>query len=231
MGLGRYMDGCGSCMKYSLFFINLLTFIGGIIVVGLGVWIVVDKSFATELLGTNLYTGAVYILIATGVFVALVSCFGCFGAAQEVRCMLVTYFLIVFLIFVVMLVGGILGYVFRGKVETTIRNGMESNIHNYNTSKVAREAWDDIQSSFQCCGIDSHYDWKGALPDSCCRGAVPGVQHRCQYDDNLYKNGCYHLWVDSIKKNAAIIGGAGIAVACIMLLGMVFSCALINMIE
>lgn len=58
--------------------------------VALGIWTVVDKSFANELLGTNLYAGAVYILIATGILIAIISCFGCFGSAKEVRCMLVT---------------------------------------------------------------------------------------------------------------------------------------------
>lgn len=49
-----------------------------------------DKSFANELLGTNLYAGAAYVLIVTGIFISIISCFGCLGAIREVRCMLVT---------------------------------------------------------------------------------------------------------------------------------------------
>lgn len=55
----------------------------------LGIWTVVDKSFANDLLGTNLYAGAVYVLIATGLLVVLISCLGCLGSVKEVRCMLV----------------------------------------------------------------------------------------------------------------------------------------------
>lgn len=57
---------------------------------GLGLWTLVDRSFMTELLGTNLFTGATYVLIVTSALVCVVSFFGCLGAAREVKCMLLT---------------------------------------------------------------------------------------------------------------------------------------------
>lgn len=47
-----------------------------------------------------------------------------------------------------MLVGGILGYVFRGKVETTIRIGMESSLRDYGIYKAITEAWDETQTRY-----------------------------------------------------------------------------------
>jgi tetraspanin-11 len=47
-----------------------------------------DKAFINELLGTNLFMGAVYILIATGALVAILAFFGCIGAVKEIKCML-----------------------------------------------------------------------------------------------------------------------------------------------
>lgn len=64
--------------------------LGGVTVFVIGVWTLVDKSFINELLGTNLFMGAVYILITTGALVALVSFFGCLGAIKEIKCMLLT---------------------------------------------------------------------------------------------------------------------------------------------
>lgn len=43
-----------------------------------------------ELLGTNLFAGATYVLIATSALVCLVAFFGCLGAGKEVKCMLLT---------------------------------------------------------------------------------------------------------------------------------------------
>jgi hypothetical protein len=59
-------------------------------VLGIGIWTLVDKSFMNELLGTNLFLGAVYILIATGAIISLIAFFGCLGALKEIKCMLLT---------------------------------------------------------------------------------------------------------------------------------------------
>lgn len=110
MGFGGRMDGCGQCIKYSMFIANFIIFVslnilknrnqfhymqiylkvGGAIMFGLGIWTVVDKNFMNELLGTNLFAGATYVLIVTSALVCMVSFFGCIGAAKEVKCMLLT---------------------------------------------------------------------------------------------------------------------------------------------
>ncbi|KAG5876645.1 hypothetical protein JTB14_012990 [Gonioctena quinquepunctata] len=140
------MDGCGNFIKYSLFIVNLIIFLGGIIAVALGLWIAVDKSFANDLLGTNLYFGSTCTLIATGILVTLISFLGCLGSIREVKCMLVIYTITLFLIFVTMLVGGILGYVFREKVQTTIRIGMEGSLRDYGVHQSITDAWDETQT-------------------------------------------------------------------------------------
>lgn len=116
-----------------------------------------------------------------------------------------------------MLVGGILGYVYRSDVETSIKKGLQSNIHLYNTNQDAREQWDHLQIDLKCCGIDDFRDWKGTIPDSCCIPARENVAPRCVGPSPaIWQQGCYILFSDKIKHNAAIIGGAGIGVACIM---------------
>lgn len=63
---------------------------GSIVLVAISVYTLYDKSFIKELLGTNLFTGAVYILIVTGVLLSFLSFLGCAGAVKEVKCMLLT---------------------------------------------------------------------------------------------------------------------------------------------
>lgn len=53
----------------------------------------------------------------------------------------------VLIIFVVMLVGGILGYVFREKVRYSMEQEMYSSIKSYNEKKSLRRAWDDTQEN------------------------------------------------------------------------------------
>ncbi|PSN55118.1 hypothetical protein C0J52_01908 [Blattella germanica] len=52
-----------------------------------------------------------------------------------------------------------------------------------------------------------------------------------QSKENIYKQGCLNVTEKFVKEHATIIGGAGIGVACLMLLGMIFSCSLFKMIE
>ncbi|CAH1100962.1 unnamed protein product [Psylliodes chrysocephalus] len=236
MGWGTRMDSCGSCMKYSLFIVNLVIFVGGLIVVALGIWTIVDKSFANHLLGTNLYAGAAYILLATGILVTFISCLGCMGSVKEVRCMLVIYFIILFLIFLTMLIGGILAYVFREKIDNTIRIGMESSLRDYGNYQPVTNAWDETQTRLRCCGIYSYRDWQNRIPLSCCKMTASGVRLPCQNvgENNhftIFEQGCLNVTKEYVKSHAIIFGTAGIIVACLMVLGMIFSCSLYKSIE
>lgn len=112
-------------------------------VFAIGVWTLVDRSFMERLLGSNLYVTSASILIAAGIIVAFISFLGSLGAykgndvsfcqnwfltfykqsncfflfVSEIRFMLLVFFVLLFLIFILMLVGGILGYVFRNQVR------------------------------------------------------------------------------------------------------------------
>lgn len=102
---------CGaSCAKWILFAFNIIFFLGGAAVLGVGIWLRVDSSsfmkFLTTVdpsgqtsdtanlfLGDNLYYIHVvaYILIGIGSFVFLVGFLGCCGACKEWRPLLVAY--------------------------------------------------------------------------------------------------------------------------------------------
>ncbi|XP_022901718.1 CD151 antigen [Onthophagus taurus] len=230
------LDGCGNCVKYAMFVTNLIIFLGGLVLVALGIWSITDKAFANQLLGTNLYSGSIYIMLTMGIIVCFISFLGYFGSIKEIRCLLVAYFICVFLIFVTMLIGGILGYVFRGKIETTLENAMLASLKHYGNNRAVTDAWDETQTRLQCCGVNSYRDWDFKTPDTCCRETAPGVRQSCQDVTQhspiiMYTNGCLNITKKLVKEHAVIIGSAGIIVACILILGMIFSCALYKKID
>lgn len=51
-----------------------------------------------------------------------------------------------FLLFVTMLIGGVLAYVFREKLVNTLEREMTSSMRVYDSRKAVREAWDMTQS-------------------------------------------------------------------------------------
>jgi len=181
MGHGAEMNGCGKCLKYLMFTFNFLALVGGIVVMAIGIWTCVDHSYMEQLMGTNLYMSAAYILIATGVVVTLVSFLGCFGAVKEIKCMLLTYFIVMFGIFVTMLVGGILGYAFRSNVALSMRTRMYASLGEYGVNRVVTDAWDFTQSRLRCCGVEGfdgykvwvmenrNFNTQSQVPLTCCQ--------------------------------------------------------------
>ena len=75
---------------------------------------------------------------------------------KQIKCLLLTYTVFMLLLFVVMVVGGVLAYIFREQVKNTIRAEMIADLRNYDPlepeSSVTR-AWDETQSQLECCGF------------------------------------------------------------------------------
>ncbi|CAK1544697.1 unnamed protein product [Leptosia nina] len=228
------MDSCGRCMKVSLVAINVVTFLGGLLAVAIGLWIWTSRSFSSTLMSNNMYIASVVVVVAMGAAIMMLSFLGCCGAAKEVKCMLLTYYILVFIIFVAMLVGGILLFVFREKVLTTLDREMHASIPNYGVKHEYTRAWDDTQTYLQCCGVKSHNDWNGNVPDSCCKEVYPGKRLDCKYSPNpttMYMDGCLNKTIDLLREDAVYVGAVAIIVALIMVLALIFSCGLFVKIE
>merc|ERR1719438_217976 len=54
-------------------------------------------------------------------FIIFLSIFDCFSAFKEVKCLLLTYSVFMFLLFIILFIGGILAYIFREQVANTIQ--------------------------------------------------------------------------------------------------------------
>lgn len=80
------------CVVGSKYFTSgyVLLQVASIAILVLGIWTVVDRPYLEQLLGSEMYITAAYILIATGCVIFFVSFLGCFGALREVKCMLLT---------------------------------------------------------------------------------------------------------------------------------------------
>merc|ERR1719228_1496415 len=97
-----------------------------------------------------------YIIIISSCFVIFLSFFGCFSAFKEVKCLLLTYFVFMFLLFIILFIGGILSYIFREQVSNTIKAEMIADIRNYdpdNPDNPVTKAWDETQQQLSCCGL------------------------------------------------------------------------------
>ena len=88
----------------------------GCVVLGIGIYALVDGKDLVDIVNNSgadvtieIYTSAAIILIVVSVFVVILTFFGCCGAIKESKCMLGTYFVMILVMFVVMIVGAVIG--------------------------------------------------------------------------------------------------------------------------
>ncbi|KAF9801378.1 hypothetical protein SFRURICE_016761 [Spodoptera frugiperda] len=225
--------------------INYHFLLGGVIGLAVGLWIWISRSFSSTLMSNNMFIASVVVVVAMGAALMVLSILGCCGAAKEVKCMLLTYYILVFIIFVVMLVGGILQFVFREKVMTTLDRELYASIPYYGVRHEYTKSWDDTQTYLQCCGVKGYKDWNDNVPESCCREVYPGKRcnklpsHKgermdCKASPNpttMYVEGCLTKVTDFLREDAVYVGTVAVIIALIMILALILSCGLFVKIE
>ncbi|EDO47592.1 predicted protein [Nematostella vectensis] len=230
------MEGAANCIKYMVFLFNFIFFLGGVGLMGVGIYVQLKIGDYVELQSVKYITGSI-IIIAVGAFIALVSFFGCCGAIKEHRCLLATFFALLFIILAVEITGTALGYVYRNKVEEQLGKDMNDTIVSYGEKgkEGITDAYDAIQKKEKCCGINGFKDWQRSyytkgnhsiVPDSCCKTVSKGCGINFKEND-IYTKGCFDTVKTLLKDNLIIIGGIGIGVAVIQILAMIFAMVLV----
>jgi len=225
MGYSDKMHRCGKFMKYGLYISNFLILIGGIAATAVGVIALQNQAIFEKLVDDTLYRSSSNVLIGTGICIILFVGLGCFGAVKEVKCFLLLHIIVLLIFFVVLLIGGVLGYVFCGKESDLAQTEMWNSMKHFNHSDQQQEIWNNIQTKFQCCGIETFTDWEDALhshelPASCCRnkGQIPKCQLHINPED-VWTSGC----LARFKSGGNVVGSVSIAVAILAMIGLIFT--------
>lgn len=179
-------------IKIFLFIVNTLFFIIGLVVFSIGVWTTSDKIFLSDIIGSNLYAAASYMLIISGFIILVVAVFGCVTTWKEMRYGILLYFVILSLIFIFMIVASILAVVFRGELQDVMSKAMGEtiqkqygvNIQHNEENQAITKSWDETQQKLHCCGVENEGweiyqeslwyrnqkgDDKPFVPESCCK--------------------------------------------------------------
>lgn len=143
-------------------------------------------------------------------------------------------------ILILEVVAGILGFVFRGKLESVLADGMYTTLGNYNNDSSTQTIWDDVQVQFYCCGVKNATDWRGkytkdarSVPDSCCKTPTRncGNEALTKMPSAIYWNGCLAVVEQTLGASTIVIGSIAIAVAVVQLIGIIFACCLASAIK
>ncbi|XP_073245153.1 CD63 antigen-like [Porites lutea] len=234
------VEGGAKCIKILLFVFNFIFFLGGVGLLGVGIYVHLNIGDYVELSSVKYVTGSIIIMVV-GAIIAVISFFGCCGAIRENRCLLGTFFAVMLLVFGLEVAGTVLGYVYRDQVKTQLKKDLDNALNQYRQDGKdgVTKAFDLLQEKEKCCGVNGYEDWQttpftngthGIVPDSCCKKMKSGCGNKFS-KDNIYTEGCYEKTLALLRDNLMIIGGIGVAVAVIQLLSMIFSMVLICKIK
>ncbi|KAM3721154.1 CD9 antigen [Dirofilaria immitis] len=156
---------CFWVLRSVVFLLNLFFWLSGLFVLILGLWFLLDRSINDVLTANSSQTSdhfllICYLLIGTGVLMALIGGLGCCGAWRLNQGMLIGFFIILLLVFCLQLVAAILAYSQQEYIRRYIDQSMYRIVQElYATQPTYKELFDNIQSEFECCGVRGYRDW------------------------------------------------------------------------
>ncbi|XP_071452544.1 tetraspanin-4-like isoform X2 [Hetaerina americana] len=179
------------------------------------IWLIISRSFVGKLIGLHMYVGLLYLLLTASCLAVLISFLGWFGASNRVKWMLYLYGGILSVIFLIVFVASMLGLLIRERTAKMIQNTLLYTINLYTNKPIIRQAWDEIQPYFKCCGVKSYEDWNKNIPQSCCRIIKFQLDPQCNVTSfpptAIYKDGCYALMVHFVSTHLVYICIFGLA--------------------
>lgn len=235
-------ETCGTiCLKYLLFAFNFLFWLAGGVVMAVGVWTLVLKSDYISLLSSKTYAASAYILVLAGVIVMVTGVLGCCATFKEQKRLLRVYFILLLCIFLLEILAGVLAYIYYQQLNDELKQNLKKTMtekYNQTNYEHITKAVDKLQQEFKCCGSNSSADWaesvyirsgaKGRkVPDSCCK-TITNMCGIRDHPSNIYKveGGCITKLENFILDHLKIIGAVGVGIACVQIIGMVFTCCL-----
>ncbi|KAH8273815.1 hypothetical protein KR044_001138 [Drosophila immigrans] len=229
------LTGSANAVKYTLFGFNLIFLITGIILIAVGAG-VGSVYTGYEIFLTAKFFSIPTFLIVIGAFIIVITFFGCWGALKENYCLILSFSIMLFIIFILELAAGISGYVLRNDAYNLIKTTLSDSMSHYSSVNANEYTvmWDDVQRDFHCCGVTNYTDWRvefknGSLPISCCSIPVGALGTFTCDDDNGNMNrntngGCLLGFSNYISDHAVSLGAAGVVIAVLQFFGVIFAC-------
>jgi len=206
MGAGKGKGAMSdNCLTFSVIILNVFCGILGALVFGLAFFFRFEGQVKTWVydLGMNQYWTGLYILMAAGALIIIISICGCTGALTANTCLLATSAVLVLAALILEFAGGIYLVVHgthNSKLSPWLTRRFDKLILDSNYDDHQHEVLHIIQEHVGCCGSYNYQDFDRSrlpIPESC-RDKVSG---------NVYQDGCVKKFSYFIEKRAGWVAG------------------------
>lgn len=247
--LDSYPEKSTYCVKYFMFFMNVLFWVLSCLILAIAVYAMLEKQ---EIYGqiSRLATDPAALLLAIGIIIFVISFAGCLGALRENKCLLKFYCGLLALMLLLEIAAAILGYVYSGKVKNEMHNAFTLMIDNYLDDPDLQLVIDSVQKELKCCGSEKYTDWERNIYYNCSSPAVEscGVPYSCCIADEvnsqcgfgalrlkesaavnvIYTQGCLKGVEDWFRSNLVLMASIAACLPVLQLVGFCLSRRLTN---
>ncbi|XP_031627132.1 23 kDa integral membrane protein-like [Contarinia nasturtii] len=219
-----------SFAKYVVFTFNFLFSLIGIAMAGIGI-IIKTEILSYEAFMVDVSPSFPIVLIVVGCALFLIASLGCCGAIIENKYMLLSFAIALMTIVVVEVGIGVYAYEKKGVLDELLENSLNETLKRSKDDVAYQRQWDVLQTEFECCGINSPYDWKIIgnpiyLPSSCCHKDINN-QSTC-IESDAFEIGCKQALIDFINRKIEYVVAILVGISVFQVLGIIFSCCLFS---
>ncbi|XP_061664864.1 tetraspanin-7-like [Syngnathoides biaculeatus] len=229
------------CVKILLLFYSFVFWVTGVILLAVGLWWRFMLSPYTLLI-SSAPSNAPFVLTGTGLAIVLFGLFGCFATCRGRPWMLKLYAVFLTLVFLIELIAGISGFIFRHEIKGKFLTTYSEAVLRYDGRSDSSVAVDDVQRKLQCCGVHNYTTWfasdsfhTGGIPVTCCLSLSDcnqaDLRNATLAARKVHKQGCYELVTSFIERNMGIVAGVTFGIAFSQLIGMSLACCLSHFIN
>ncbi|XP_072255660.1 tetraspanin-16 [Pyxicephalus adspersus] len=230
---------CFSFLKTMMFIFNGIIFLGGVAVMGIGIWVKVDGGSFVKILGSVApqlmqVVNVGYLCMAVGGFLIVMGFLGCCGAVKESRCMLMTFFIIILVIFIAEIAGAVVVLAFSSLSKIFIEYLGNVTVkylrEDYGRNNDMTAVWNATMKELKCCGFHGYQDFNNStyyranneFPPICCSNVSP-----CR-ESNITSQvkGCFSTFEYFLAQNGKIVGGVALGICGLELAAMIVSLVL-----
>ncbi|XP_014860868.1 PREDICTED: tetraspanin-9 isoform X2 [Poecilia mexicana] len=219
--------GCLCCLKYLMFIFNLIFWLCGCGLLGVGIWLSVSQGSFATFSPSFPSLSAANMVIAVGAIVMVTGFLGCLGAIKENKCLLLSFFIVLLIILLAELILLTLFFVYSDKVSENAKQDLKDGLALYNSENNIglRNAWNIIQAEWKCCGVIAYSDWHDALkekvvPDRCCQ---EHYQNCGRNSTNMFwSRGCFEKVEEWLGENKHLLGTIGMVILVVQISTTIF---------